>query len=284
MNEEVKPNHTVLITGLPRSGTTLICSLLNQIPNTLALAEPIKIKKNGNREHALDLIEEFITQSRRTALSHGTVMTKQMNGAIPSNWVEPPNGEGRLRKVMEEYGPFAISKVLSPNFTLVIKHPAEFTALSDELSSKYPLFAIVRHPLAVLAAWQTVDMPVHRGHMPKAESFCPELAIELAAEPDRIERQIRLIRWLFGKYNKFPGGMVIRYEDITRDPLRELTKLAQISVNVDFQIESFSIADRYAGINLKSLANRLIPHHQCFEKFYPNFSESIYKETESHKH
>lgn len=284
MNGTINPNHTVLITGLPRSGTTLVCSLLNQIPNTLALAEPIKIKKDGNRQHALSLIEEFITQSRSAALSQGTVMTKQMNGAIPDNWVEPPNSEGRLRKVLEEYGPLTISKALSPNFTLAIKHPAEFTALSEELSAKYPLFAIVRHPLAVLAAWQTVDMPVQRGRMPKAESFCPELASQLAAEPDRIERQIKLIRWLFAKYHKFSKDMVIRYEDLTREPMQSLAKLTPILANVDFHIESFSIADRYKGIALESLAERLIPHRQCFEQFYPDFIESLHKETESHKH
>jgi hypothetical protein len=283
MNGMVKPNHTVLITGLPRSGTTLICSLLNQMPNTLALAEPIKIKKDGNREHALSLIEEFINQSRSAALSQGTVMTKQMNGAIPDNWVEPPNGEGRLRKVLEEYGPLTISKALSLNFTLVIKHPAEFTALSDELSARYPLFAIVRHPLAVLAAWQTVDMPVHRGRMPKAESFCPELAIELAAEPDRIERQIKLIRWLFAKYNQFPEGMVIRYEDLTRKPHQALAKITQISADVHFQIKSFNVADRYAGIDLKSIAERLIKHRQEFEKHYPDFIESTFNEIDKTK-
>jgi hypothetical protein len=31
----------VVLTGLPRSGTTLVCRLLNKLPDTVALHEPL---------------------------------------------------------------------------------------------------------------------------------------------------------------------------------------------------------------------------------------------------
>ena len=33
----------VLVTGTPRSGTTLICSLVNKLPDTVALHEPMNV-------------------------------------------------------------------------------------------------------------------------------------------------------------------------------------------------------------------------------------------------
>ena len=40
-------------------------------------------------------------------------------------------------------------------------HPAAFTAAAAALQTRYTLFAVIRHPLSVLASWQTVDLPVH---------------------------------------------------------------------------------------------------------------------------
>ncbi len=34
-------HNNIILTGIPRSGTTLICYLLNKIPNTVALHEPM---------------------------------------------------------------------------------------------------------------------------------------------------------------------------------------------------------------------------------------------------
>lgn len=45
---------TTLLTGLPRSGTTLTCSLLNDYPATVALAEPIQLERHGDRARAVE--------------------------------------------------------------------------------------------------------------------------------------------------------------------------------------------------------------------------------------
>jgi hypothetical protein len=42
MMAEGTRRQTVLITGTPRSGTTLVCHLLNQLPDTVALNEPMQ--------------------------------------------------------------------------------------------------------------------------------------------------------------------------------------------------------------------------------------------------
>ena len=44
---------TALLTGIPRAGTTLTCALLNELPNTIALAEPPVFEALGDRAAAL---------------------------------------------------------------------------------------------------------------------------------------------------------------------------------------------------------------------------------------
>ncbi|HSK99870.1 MAG TPA: hypothetical protein VK869_06000, partial [Rubrobacteraceae bacterium] len=56
-------DRNIVITGPGRSGTTLTCFLLNKLPNTVALSEPISPGKYADRmpdhEAVVDGIEEF---------------------------------------------------------------------------------------------------------------------------------------------------------------------------------------------------------------------------------
>jgi len=74
-------------------------------------------------------------------------------------------------------------------FDSLIKHPALFTALAQPLARIFPLFAVVRHPLAALASWQSVKLPVNEGRMPVAEAFSPELRKNLAGISDCLGRR-----------------------------------------------------------------------------------------------
>jgi len=41
--KDARNPRNVLITGTPRSGTTLICSLVNKLPDTVAVHEPTNV-------------------------------------------------------------------------------------------------------------------------------------------------------------------------------------------------------------------------------------------------
>jgi hypothetical protein len=264
-----------LLTGLPRSGTTLICALLNEFADTVALAEPIALRPHGDRDRAVSEIEAFIVAARHQALTTHRVISKHVEGVIPDNWVESPSASPHLRKVLETRGPIPLNKPLSPNFYLIIKHPAEFSALADLLVGRYPLVALVRHPLAVLASWQTVDMPVNRGHMPMAEAFNSGLAAELAAIPDRLKRQIALMGWLLETYSRLPADQVFRYEDLIAAPRRFLARFTPKAREPERLLTAFDPASRYPGVDLTKLAGELLSIKQIAEKFYPGFEESL---------
>ena len=50
----------VLITGIPRSGTTLVCSLLNKVPDVVALQATRDAPSERQRHLVLDLLEDDI--------------------------------------------------------------------------------------------------------------------------------------------------------------------------------------------------------------------------------
>jgi len=87
MNLEGKKNN-ILITGVPRSGTTLTCFLLNKVKNTVALHEPLGYRRIMEQPGSGDIsskINIFLDASRHSLLSTGTAWSKQINGKVPDN-------------------------------------------------------------------------------------------------------------------------------------------------------------------------------------------------------
>jgi hypothetical protein len=268
--------NTWLVTGLPRSGTTLVCALLNEYPNTLALAEPLILERHGNRERAVQEIKQFIAMIRLQVVTTKRAMSGHISGAVPDNWLEEPSDAvGSLRRSNAEFGVVNVDKSLSADFRLIVKHPGEFSALADLLVGNYPMMAIVRHPLAVLASWQTVDLPVHVGHMPIAEAFNPELAAHLAAEPDRVARQVRLIEWLLSTYRSVLPERVLRYEDLVAAPEASLARIVPNACAPSRALSAYAATTRYAGVDLRKLAKALLRIQPIIEHFYPGFEQSL---------
>ena len=265
---------TVLLTGMPRSGTTLACAMLNEKPDTVALVEPMALVPHGNQTRALGEVEYFVAQTRENLLSSGAAPSKHIGGRIPENTVVQPPKPGLLRRAAEEHGELQFGKSLTPDFCLVIKHPAFFTAIAAPLVARYPFYAIVRDPLAVFASWQTVDMPVNRGRMPMAEASDATLAAHLATTDGVLARQVIILEWLLTIYATLPD-CVLRYEDIVADPTRHLATIIGRPVVATPVRQPFAPQSRYPGVDLAPLASalrRLVP---LATLFYPHFAASL---------
>jgi hypothetical protein len=68
-----------------------------------------------------------------------------------------------------------------------------FTALLPILAQRFPVFAMVRNPLAVLASWNSVDIPAKQGRVPKAEIYDQDLVHRMSSIDDRLDRQLSLL-------------------------------------------------------------------------------------------
>src|SRR5205085_10069151 len=77
----------VLITGTPRSGTTLVCSLLNKLPDTVALHEPMNVFEfvGQSGEDVAKMIENFCAEARKSLHEHKFAVSKHVGGKVRDN-------------------------------------------------------------------------------------------------------------------------------------------------------------------------------------------------------
>ena len=209
---------TWLLSGVPRSGTSLCCRLTGSLPDTVALSEPIRRKAFGGMETpagACKHIGEFALQVRARILAERRAPSVQVEGCLDDNRRAARHTEAGLRRLGGEWGEIAIEKALTPRFTLLVKHNALFAALLPRIADSFPVLALVRNPLAVLASWQTVDLPVNRGRLPAGEELDPTLRRALAQEAEVLRRQVIILDWFFARYHEhLDSSNILRYEDV----------------------------------------------------------------------
>ena len=206
----------IVLTGIPRGGTTLACRLLGEAADTLALFEPMPVATlPTDPAAAAAAVAGYFSTVRARALHEGRVPSKHRAGRVPDNPYGERADDRQPRPWLVEEGDIAVDKPLSAAFRLVIKHNAAFTALLPQLSEGFAPVGIVRNPLAVLASWHSVDLPVSHGRLPAGERLDPSLAQALAAQPDCLRRQILILDWFFARLQRWvPPSRLLRYEDV----------------------------------------------------------------------
>src|ERR1700757_1583022 len=103
----------VLITGLPRSGTTLVCSLLNKLPDIVALHEPMNVFEfiGRNDDEIAKMIDKFFRDSRKSLREEGWAISKNVGGKVSDNSAVANRAGKRTRQT--EHGRIKIDKELS---------------------------------------------------------------------------------------------------------------------------------------------------------------------------
>lgn len=169
---------------------------------------------------ARERIDRFVTSVRRRALAEGLAQSVHVQGRLDDDMVSARRDGAGLRARRAERGDIRIAKPLTPDFTLLVKHNALFAALLPQLENVragdgYACLALVRNPVAVLASWRTVDLPVQRGRVPAGERFAPRLRAALAREADVLARQVSILNWFFEQYDRhLTPRRILRYEDV----------------------------------------------------------------------
>lgn len=264
-----------LITGIPRSGTTLVCALLNTLSNCVALAEPMPVPVHGDIDRATDEISSFARAIRTQLITEGLAPSTTVNGIIADNFFGETGTDGGVRLGLTRLTDVHIDKPLVPDFRLFIKHPAIFTVLAKTLLARFPLYAIVRHPLAALASWQTVDLAVRNGHLPVAEAFAPDLRDRLNDIDNTLDRQVALLQWIFQVYRALPSENVLLYESIIHDPVSALRPLSGSALPLTHPVRAIEPRTRYPGVDLAAIAAALLRIEADVEPFYPGFATGL---------
>ena len=269
-------DNDIVLAGLPRSGSTLTCHLINKLPDAIALNEPMssrRFKDLLDNGAMCDTISQFLVFMRGSLEESGTAMSKHIDGVVPDNPVVHKISSDGLRKGEAVLGEVKFSKDLPANFTLVVKHPSAFAALMPELAERFSTFATIRNPVAVLSSWNSVSMPLRDGHAPKGEKMDPELQASLSAIPDRLDRQVHLLCWFFERFSALPAERIIRYEDIIDSSGSCLSVLAQSAADLEEPLESRNRSGEYDADLTLILAERLLSERgAAFWDFYSRSS------------
>lgn len=263
----------VILTGIARSGTTLACTLLNRLPDTVALHEPMSPRILMGRsvpEGVNDAVSGFFTAQRRSLSVRREAASRTIEGRIPDDPYAADPGPNGLRSSQVRDRVVRFDKPLSPAFRLIVKHPSCFTALLGSLKQRFPCHAVVRNPLAILLSWQTTEANWNDGRQPAAEAFDEDLRCRLDAEPDRIGRQLVMLSWSFGQYARhLPAERVIRYEDLVATGGRALVRVAPAADGLSESLHSRNANPVYAGVAIASLVDRLLASSGPQWDFYP---------------
>lgn len=219
----------IIITGIPRSGTTLVCSLLNKIENTVALVEPMSAKRFLQLEDSGEIKNEvstFFLKTRSSLLENGEAISKHRDGKITDNTFDKTGkgfkdilrallGKQLHRNLVVKKESIKFEKTLNPDFLLCVKHPDLFTAIIQDLASEWPTYAIIRNPLSVLISWNSVQIPSSFGTNRVCEHFDHDLSQGLSRLSNVLDKQIYLLSWFYKKYREnLPIENILSYEKI----------------------------------------------------------------------
>lgn len=262
----------IMLTGLPRSGTTLVCHLLNKLPNTVALVEPMAVgefPRLPTRAAILDVIEQFAEEQRTSLCKSRLAVTRHVKGSVGDNLFAPQKAGDGLRPFHAIHGAIRFDKPLTSDLQLIIKHPAAFTALLPELAGRFPCYAIVRNPLSALASWNSTKMPVNDGRAPAAEQHDTRLKRALSTLENRFERQLYLLNWYFGQYRQhLPPNRIFRYEDIIESGGTVLAAIAPSAASLKEALESQNRSDAYDWNAISPFIERLLAEKGAYWDFY----------------
>ena len=95
------PPRTWVLSGIPRSGTSLCCRLAGELADTVALSEPIRRKEFGGMDTprgAVARIGDFTKETRARILGEGRAPSVQVGGRLDDNRVDLPQGGSGLRR------------------------------------------------------------------------------------------------------------------------------------------------------------------------------------------
>jgi hypothetical protein len=217
----------LIITGIPRSGTSFLCNLLHRMSNCVILnehPETVATLNNGKSPFAL---AHFLRDRRRDVITGVPIANKLEEGRIAQDTAK--HNETQL------YSP----RVQSANFVLGVKETLAFVNRIPMLRQILPnarLVACVRDPLDTLASWKgsfphlniadVVRQPVGNPIDPWLTVRQQQELRAIAGVVDPISRRAAWWRYLANLILQSRDHLIlVRYEDLVTNPRQVLAEI-----------------------------------------------------------
>lgn len=216
----------IIITGIPRSGTTLLTAMIDSAPNAVGLHEPgwqaawMHRNPGSTPEDFIKwLLGDFVLTRKRLLEGVPIPDRRAADGSRLTNYFR--RGEKPQQMVKNfEIVPF-VKQGLTANFTLAMKHNGLFISVLPDIiaTSCFTIIAIIRSREEVLASWRRLDLPVSHGRMPAAEYYWPEMKHLVHTPMDLHTKQGKMYDLCVQRLMRHAGDIhIVRYEDFINNP------------------------------------------------------------------
>lgn len=244
-----------LVTGLPRSGTTLLTSLLSENLEVVTFSEPewlkeVRKKSNNCQEFAQEFSKKIM--SLRNDILKGNplhIKTSRFNQGLPQNYYHR-NDKGEIIVDKEE------SSIIFPkeyaDRPFIVKANAQFTACLNELKriDEYILICVVRNPVSTIMSWRSLNIPVSHGNMKVAEKYDQNFKSDIKSRK-LLDKQVKIVEWFFKQYHMNRNNIIlVKYEDLIEQTNETLFCLIQKNIKNSKTLKSKNFSKYY---NLKEL-------------------------------
>ncbi|WP_154222855.1 sulfotransferase [Marinicella rhabdoformis] len=267
----------VLITGIPRSGTSLVMSLLSKNKANICFSEPSfmrEIKQNANCK--ADVTNQLILKidALRYQISIGEpvmIRVKKDSHELPDNYFkrDVTNGETLIQKVSTETQVTLNNSMFDKVF--IIKNNLLFTSCLESLVHPFKVIAIIRDPVSTICSWLSLNIPVSKGRVQSGLKFSKSLS-DMVNAPELLMKQIQIYDWFCYKYRKMEGAIsTLKYEELVCQPQLNLNPYLDQSFKFK-EIVNKNNNEFYSTENKKKLEATLLNNEfKNIEYFYPEY-------------
>lgn len=264
--------NNILITGIPRSGTSLLTSLLSD-DQSICFSEPPWLKTlKESSDDGQSLLENLTLkiQDLRYKIKQGIpieMIYKTGTTKLPDNYFQHQKSSiNNLRETKQVLFPKGCS-----NNKFIIKANALFTANLTTLSksNNWKICALVRDPVATLMSWRSLNIASSKGRVRSVEKYSPELKFIGTVTP-LLKRQVLLLDWYFKQFDTLIPEKVIKYEALVKDPsLTILSKLGE-QISSPLKLKSQNNNNNYNQNEKHIILSAIHKYSKHLKKFYPN--------------
>ncbi len=213
---QMKDAQNVLITGIPRSGTTLAAAMLDGLENSVCFSEPQwqvdwLEQQIDRKEYAQKVLDDF-THIRKKIRNNEIIQDRRNeDGRSLTNYFN--------RQRTTQYVLKAMDKDLEPGYLLATKHNAHYSAILDILSyAEIPILVIIRHPVPTILSWLSLNLPISGGRLPAGERLSHEIKMIVESSEDILVKQVLIFDEFCKQYKRCQQHIhLLTYEEIVSD-------------------------------------------------------------------
>ncbi len=135
----------IILTGIPRSGTSHLCSLLSKYNDTFVLNEPKEVIRPINRQPIPYGVDGFYAEIRKNIRLNKPIENKHIDGKIISD------------TTVEDERTLYSKPDLTPNYHLYTKNTLGYLFAIERLKQTMPdtkIFSLFRNPVDTIASWK----------------------------------------------------------------------------------------------------------------------------------